>query len=81
MASSFFSWSEVQDRLDSVVNEVSKSGSACYVTESGKPRAVIIDVDRDHAMMDIIDATTAGGVDVDAAMLRSILKSDAEPDA
>ena len=80
MGCSFLPRSEMADRFDSVVEELMRSGSACYVVESGKPRAVILDVDKYHAMMDIIEASTAASRDdVDAELLRSALKT--EPDA
>ena len=80
MSCSFVSSGEVSERFDSVMNELAESGATCFITDGGKPRAVILDVDRYHAMMDIIEAqeSDASG-DLDMDLIRSMLK--AKPDA
>ena len=76
MSCSFVRRGEVQEKFDALVEELTKSGSACYVTESGKPRAVIMDVDKYHAMMDIIEASAGGSTEMEIKLLRSALSDE-----
>ncbi|MCX7804658.1 MAG: type II toxin-antitoxin system Phd/YefM family antitoxin [Planctomycetota bacterium] len=46
---------ELKKRADALVHEVSATGEPCYITEAGKAKAVLLDVHRYHAMMDLIE--------------------------
>ena len=46
---------ELKKRASALVQEVSASGEPCYIMEEGKAKAVLLDVHRYHAMMDLIE--------------------------
>jgi PHD/YefM family antitoxin component YafN of YafNO toxin-antitoxin module len=63
-----------------LLRDVAQSGETCYITDGGKAKAVIIDISRYNAMMDLIeegeavkDAKPAAEVS-DEANVREILK-------
>jgi len=79
MGSNFIPRAELPESFDTVLNELARSGDEYYVTDSGRPRAVLIDVDKYHAMMDMIEASQAAAPkDVDAKVLKSMLDAEAE---
>ena len=81
MNCSFHSSGEISERFDKIVKELGDSGSACFVTDGGEPKAVLLDLNKYHAMMDIIEMQdTAGDPKIDAAMMKAILEKT-EPDA
>jgi hypothetical protein len=40
---------------DLLLAEVTSSGQTCFITEDGKARAVLLDINRYHALMDLIE--------------------------
>lgn len=55
MGSMFLSAQEIRDQFQSVVTDVSEAGKACFITENGRARAVIVDIDRYNAMLDFLE--------------------------
>ena len=41
----------------SLLRDISASGEMCYITEDGKTKAVLMDIHRYNALMDIIEET------------------------
>jgi len=75
MGCSFVPRNDLASRFDSLVDELSRSGSACIVVDQGKPRAVLLDVGTYHAMMDTLESIESGGsADVDIKAIRALLK-------
>ena len=80
MSANFIPRNEFKDSFDAVLSNLAKSGDEFYVTDSGRPTAVVIDVDKYHAMMDMIEAGSSGfTADAESKLLSSILKR--KPDA
>ena len=71
MGSIFLSCTELQGQVEDVVSGVSEKGKACYITEDGRTRAVIVDIDHYNAMLDVIEASE----DPDQVAARLIIKS------
>ena len=71
MGSIFLSCTELQGQVEDVVSGVSEKGKACYITEDGRTRAVIVDIDHYNAMLDAIEASE----DPDHVAARQIIKS------
>ena len=46
---------EFQKSPDSLLREVTSSGETCFITQDGKARAVLLDINRYNALMDIIE--------------------------
>jgi hypothetical protein len=40
---------------DQLLEEVTTSGQTCFITEDGKARAVLLDINRYHALLDLIE--------------------------
>ena len=47
--------SEVRDRMASVVEEITRDGEPCFITQYGKANAVLLSIDRYEAMMDLLE--------------------------
>ncbi len=47
--------SEVRDRMASIVEEITRDGEPCYVTQYGKAKAVLLSIDRYEVMMDLLE--------------------------
>lgn len=73
MDSIFLSCTELQGQVEDVVSGVSEKGKACYITEDGRTRAVIVDIDHYNAMLDAIEASE--DPDPDHVAARQIIKS------
>ncbi len=81
MNCSFHSSGEISERFDKIIKELGDSGSACFVTDGGEPKAVLLDLSKYHAMMDIIETQDAlGDARISADTMRAILEKT-EPDA
>jgi PHD/YefM family antitoxin component YafN of YafNO toxin-antitoxin module len=65
-------------RLNEIIREISKDGSPCYITEAGVTKAVLLDVDRYHAMMDAIEAMeSAEDRRADTALIERLITTEA----
>lgn len=69
----FVSAQEAGERLKRLVNQLSGTGGACYITDEGRARAVLLDIDKYHAMMDALEDVTAGGPETELA--RDLIKA------
>ncbi|MCH7789293.1 MAG: type II toxin-antitoxin system Phd/YefM family antitoxin [Acidobacteria bacterium] len=55
MSPNHMSAQEIEGQFQQVFSDVSEDGKAYYITEQGKARAVIVNVDRYHAMLDALE--------------------------
>ena len=80
MKAKFIQMRELGSCIDRVLKDVSPVGDCCFVTsDTGKARAVIMDVQYYHALIDFIDEfQTSGRVDKDAYQHLELLMSDVE---
>jgi len=51
----FVGSSELQQSPGDVLRKVLDSGETCYITDNGKAKAVLMDINRYHALMDLIE--------------------------
>ncbi|GMV80945.1 MAG: hypothetical protein AMXMBFR7_21290 [Planctomycetota bacterium] len=71
---------ELQTRTDVLLKEVQTSGQPCYITQDGKAAAVLIDINRYNALMDLVEEAEAphkanpGDETREQASVRVILK-------
>jgi PHD/YefM family antitoxin component YafN of YafNO toxin-antitoxin module len=64
-------------RLNDLIRQIAKDGGPCYITEEGVTRAVLLDVDRYHAMMDAIEAMeSAQDHRADMALIERLITSE-----
>ena len=82
MQTSIVSARDAGKGLPGLLNEISTSEGACYITDGdGRARAVLLDIDRYNAMMDAIEdeagplgMQAAKGAKTAGAVLKAILK-------
>ena len=55
----FINKQEAIGRLNELIHEISEDGSPCYLTENGQTTAVLLDVNRYHALMDAVECMGA----------------------
>lgn len=55
MSGSFISADEVNTRVCSLIAEVNSQGRPCFITEEGRAKAVLLDINRYHALMDVME--------------------------
>ena len=53
----FVGRSELGKRSSSVLRDLHDSGETCYITEDGKAKAVLMDINRYNAIMDVVVET------------------------
>ncbi|HYG73858.1 MAG TPA: hypothetical protein VEK08_02405 [Planctomycetota bacterium] len=46
---------ELQQKSISLLRDLSVSGEPCYITEDGKAKAVLMDINRYNALMDLVE--------------------------
>ncbi|MCY3023308.1 MAG: type II toxin-antitoxin system Phd/YefM family antitoxin [Planctomycetota bacterium] len=46
---------DLQYRSSSVLRDINQTGEPCYITENGKAKAVLMDINRYHALMDVVE--------------------------
>ena len=51
----FVGTSELLNQGDALVRDIGASGDTCYITEDGKAKAVLLDINRYNALMDLIE--------------------------
>lgn len=56
-SSRFVRAADLQKRPLSLLREITVSGEPCYITQNGKAKAVIIDINRYNALMDLVEET------------------------
>ena len=52
----FVTREEALSRLTELIREISSDGGPCFITEGGRAKAVLLDVDHYHSMMDAIES-------------------------
>ncbi|MCZ7644732.1 MAG: type II toxin-antitoxin system Phd/YefM family antitoxin [Planctomycetota bacterium] len=55
MSARFVVVSELQARTNTLLKEVQNTGEPCYITQDGKATAVLIDINRYNALMDLVE--------------------------
>lgn len=48
---------ELKQKASSLLQEVSSSGETCFITQNGKTTAVLLDINRYNALMDLVEET------------------------
>lgn len=48
---------DLQHSSDTLLKDINATGEPCYITEDGKAKAVLMDINRYNAMMDLIEET------------------------
>lgn len=48
---------DLQHASSTVIKDVTSTGEPCYITEDGKAKAVLMDINRYNALMDLIEET------------------------
>ena len=51
----FVGTDELQVNSVNLIDVITNSGETCFITENGKARAVLMDINRYNALMDLID--------------------------
>jgi prevent-host-death family protein len=55
----FVGANELQKKPDQLLRKVAATGETCYITQDGKAKAVLLDVNRYNALMDIVEDAEA----------------------
>jgi len=55
----FVGSNELQHKSSSLLRDLSVSGEPCYITEGGKAKAVLMDINRYNALMDLVEESEA----------------------
>ena len=50
---------------DALVRDIGKSGDTCYITEDGKAKAVLLDINSYNALMDVVEDAELPATDTD----------------
>ena len=45
----------VKKKADALVRDIGQSGDTCYITEGGKAKAVLLDINSYNALMDLVE--------------------------
>ena len=73
----FVSKEKAVSRLNELIAEISRDGTPCYITEGGRARAVLLDVDRYHALMDAVEGMHGSGPAAgDAVLIEQLIHSE-----
>lgn len=51
----FVGTKELLSNADALVRDIGKSGDTCYITEDGKAKAVLLDINSYNALMDVVE--------------------------
>ena len=51
----FVATKELRAKADALVKDIGASGETCYITEDGKAKAVLMDINRYNALMDLVE--------------------------
>ena len=65
---------EMRQQFAEVFTDVIEGGKAYYITEEGRARAVLVNVDRYHAMMDALEDFGGEGEELGEEMIASVLQ-------
>ncbi len=79
-AGRFVGAKELQARSDVLLRDVTDTGEPCYITQDGKAKAVLMDINKYNALMDLVEeaeslkAHEVGEETRQLASVRGILK-------
>lgn len=48
---------DLQHSSSTLIRDISATGEPCYITEGGKAKAVLMDINRYNALMDVVEET------------------------
>ncbi len=51
----FVGANELENKSKSLLEELNSCGEPCYITEDGRARAVLMDINRYNALMDLVE--------------------------
>ena len=51
----FVRTNELVDHADALVRDIGQSGDTCYITEDGKAKAVLLDINSYNALLDLVE--------------------------
>jgi PHD/YefM family antitoxin component YafN of YafNO toxin-antitoxin module len=51
----FVGTSELQNNASLLLDDITTTGTTCYITQDGKAKAVLIDINRYNALMDLVE--------------------------
>lgn len=51
----FVGTSELQSNASLLLDDITTTGTTCYITQDGKAKAVLIDINRYNALMDLVE--------------------------
>lgn len=54
-SSRFVKSKELKEESDDLLRELTDSGDTCYITQDGKAKAVLMDIQRYNALMDLVE--------------------------
>jgi len=80
-AERFVPTEELQKDPREILEDISTFGTTCYITEGGKAKAVLMDINRYNQLMDLVDdaenprAAAEGEQTREYASVRTILKN------
>lgn len=80
MVSRFVGAEKLSDSSNTLLRNVTETGEPCYITEDGKAKAVLMDINKYNALMDLVEEAEQHPQPVVAApahphSVRSILES------
>lgn len=55
MVSRFVGAEKLSDQSNTLLRNVSETGEPCYITEDGKAKAVLMDINKYNALMDLVE--------------------------
>ena len=64
----FVGTSELLNQGDALVHEIGASGDTCYITEDGKAKAVLLDINRYNALMDLIEDSELSATEISSEL-------------
>jgi hypothetical protein len=79
-AGRFVGTAELQGIPSNLLRDLSETGETCFITEEGRAKAVLMDINRYNALMDLVEESEnpgghdAGGDARENASVRTILR-------
>lgn len=55
MVSRFVGADKLSEQSNTLLRNVSETGEPCYITEDGKAKAVLMDINKYNALMDLVE--------------------------
>lgn len=80
----FVKTQELSEIGDQLVEKIGKSGDTCFITEEGRAKAVLMDIQHYNALMDLVEEAESPAEQIDLATeskivsVRGILDSNSQ---